>query len=604
MAAGNAPLSPLPGASGGCEICRTELRGITLRQLRALFEYVKKHCVQEGWYDKRTQELLTPDRVNLYHLCHWALKPLTQERQCSYVELVAESPEAQRPLWFVSHWWGEPLCAFIACLEEHARCRHLGDDAPYWVCAYANNQWRLDEEIASDPAESAFRKAMDVSEGTVQVIDENAVCFSRLWCRYEGFVSLTIGSKPYDLVAKRDPVGLYVWSYDLGGDGYFVRPMSEKVETGDLGGGEYVGLERTWEATVILDPQHKRAKRMSGYWANVSGSELKESEHHFPTHVANMAMASTVEAAQASVKDDRSAILNSIVRFVQPAWDLHAEPPAQHEAYFQLNALLRARFAIAAWTVGSKDRAAWGYDEFPRFVRESSIKEWSVDATKTSPGNDKNLHDIAEALPAMLATFEVCLDNMKCTNEGIQAIAERLPTSLVNLSLSMVGCDGVDEVSVCSLGKNMPHQLTHLVVIFSHGKVGEGDQNCYEEFWKTNQKVSDASMEYLAKGLPQSLETLVFDMRGWSMITDLGFQAFVEHLPEKLQKLQICLSACESMTIVALEMLAKRLPALDKLRELTLDLRDFPTELAEGDAGAEVMRMAWAPRDPAGLKMQ
>ena len=36
---------------------------------------------------------------------------------------------------FVSHWWGEPVVQFIACVAKQ-----LAETVPYWVCAYANNQ--------------------------------------------------------------------------------------------------------------------------------------------------------------------------------------------------------------------------------------------------------------------------------------------------------------------------------------------------------------------------------------------------------------------------------------------------------------------------------
>ena len=44
---------------------------------------------------------------------------------------------------FVSHWWGESVNDFIACLAAHAKDRvpNMMLDSGYWVCAYANNQW-------------------------------------------------------------------------------------------------------------------------------------------------------------------------------------------------------------------------------------------------------------------------------------------------------------------------------------------------------------------------------------------------------------------------------------------------------------------------------
>ena len=272
-----------PGAV--CQILKTELRGISPRQLLALYEHVKRCCVAEGW-KRRDGTALTPETVTLYDLNTYVILPSTEARRhecqfdengaqrrermsrsevpegkgitctqcavklrktsdravaywqchqrcggehtwcgacacCSFVELVsgvvtqsvrrcadgqcghvpmarskvypdkfgdaeeiactqcaarlelhapywlchrcggkhrlcsecAPKPapvpcrELQRPLWFVSHWWGEPLFQFISCLLQHARDRYYltaDDDSwldiPYWVCAYANNQ--------------------------------------------------------------------------------------------------------------------------------------------------------------------------------------------------------------------------------------------------------------------------------------------------------------------------------------------------------------------------------------------------------------------------------------------------------------------------------
>ena len=73
----------------------------------------------------------------MYDVNKYIIKPETEEKQCSYVELVApEDARAQTPTWFVSHWWGEPVMDFIACVEEHAKVRRLDpEEAVYWVCA-------------------------------------------------------------------------------------------------------------------------------------------------------------------------------------------------------------------------------------------------------------------------------------------------------------------------------------------------------------------------------------------------------------------------------------------------------------------------------------
>ena len=118
--------------SAACTIPETEERGISPRQLLALWMHIEASCVKEGWVGAReftaenadlpwveegkptvlsTKEMpvwhkikLTPKLVNLYDCNSYVIKPATSRRRCSYVELVAENVARQMPKWFVSHW--------------------------------------------------------------------------------------------------------------------------------------------------------------------------------------------------------------------------------------------------------------------------------------------------------------------------------------------------------------------------------------------------------------------------------------------------------------------------------------------------------------------
>ena len=51
------------------------------------------------------------------------------------------------------------------------------------VCAYANNQHKLDAEISGGSlAETSFALAMQISRGTVSVVDKNGKSWGRIWC--------------------------------------------------------------------------------------------------------------------------------------------------------------------------------------------------------------------------------------------------------------------------------------------------------------------------------------------------------------------------------------------------------------------------------------
>lgn len=142
---GAPPLLPWSSklASGGCTINETALCGITLKQLRAMYAQACEACRAQRWrsYDEASDscgtggaERIEPDALTLYELVHSWIEPQTETRKCSMVELLADGP--QPPRYFVSHWWGEPVKDFIACVAEHAHDhRHVGvdEDTPYWI---------------------------------------------------------------------------------------------------------------------------------------------------------------------------------------------------------------------------------------------------------------------------------------------------------------------------------------------------------------------------------------------------------------------------------------------------------------------------------------
>ena len=117
-------------------------RGIKPPQLLSLKAFIEMHAdesgVLRGWVD-RNGDSNHKDSLNLYDLVKYVVNPATAAYACSFVELVTPDGEEDTatPQWFVSHWWGEPVLDFIKCTEEHARVRDLGEDACYWVCAYA-----------------------------------------------------------------------------------------------------------------------------------------------------------------------------------------------------------------------------------------------------------------------------------------------------------------------------------------------------------------------------------------------------------------------------------------------------------------------------------
>ena len=94
----------------------------------------KKPAVEKPW------TIESEEKFNLYHADYWLINPATQDHGrggCSYVELVSTSAHEQRPQWFVSHAWLEPIVRFVLCLKRHALLRQLAPQHAYWVCDLA-----------------------------------------------------------------------------------------------------------------------------------------------------------------------------------------------------------------------------------------------------------------------------------------------------------------------------------------------------------------------------------------------------------------------------------------------------------------------------------
>jgi hypothetical protein len=171
-------------------IQKVEERGISHEQLVRVETFAATHC--PSWHDIRAAEdTLSMDTLNLYQLTPWCIKPATNERNCSMVELFSDSPCL--PTNFCSHWWGEPLRDFVACIGRHCAVRQLCFRSTfYWICAYANRQHALSEELNDDPKQTSFYKAMCLADCLLLILDNvgPAMPFTRVWCAYELFMAL------------------------------------------------------------------------------------------------------------------------------------------------------------------------------------------------------------------------------------------------------------------------------------------------------------------------------------------------------------------------------------------------------------------------------
>jgi len=288
-------------------IQRTEHRAITVDQLLRILRFIESEC--NNWKDTSPAHIsamsgqtLHAAIVNLYHFNTWCILPGTNEKNCAFVELLTS--QVQKPTFFCSHWWGEAVQDFVACVQEHASLRHFSEDTAFWVCAYANRQHSLNEELVLNPMETSFYRAMKLSEGVLLILDGEATAFTRIWCAFEESVALTDKNR--------------------------ASPMLLDIATRSTG-----------QVAILTDgPAASDAEQYS--WAGGAQYAQSQRQSRFPGQVLEAGARVRVQLCEASVKEDRIHILNCIA-----GCGLEDEPLTEHEAYDRVNGQLSAIFATA-----------------------------------------------------------------------------------------------------------------------------------------------------------------------------------------------------------------------------------------------------------------
>ena len=329
--AGVGIFADLVRSDGPIDIADSAFRAITLGQLKAVLAHAERRCEDEGWLGKRFDagthryERLAADEVNtykrplpnLYDVASHVISPATHghrlpdgSTQPSFVELIADGP--QRPSYFVSHFWGEPVKHFVGCLARHVQDRTKGEEGDgtcLWICAYATRQWSLATDVADDPSHMSFHRALQLSFGTIAIIDQAAHFFDRVWCCYEMYESLTMQEGERDVTARANGRHTFdVYHTSLG-----TQAPCRIVEHG------FLPPEAAALTEGVLDLER--------------GMDVK------------------LQLAKASVDADRRRILNSVVGGGR---DRSAEVLAEHPQYEEVNATLREFFHGLRWEAGPR----------------------------------------------------------------------------------------------------------------------------------------------------------------------------------------------------------------------------------------------------------
>ena len=390
----------------GCVISKPEERGITLHQLNELVLHIKRRCGAEEWKNVLDVQL-NAQTVTLYDAARYVISPATYTRGCSYVELIASSH--QRPKWIVSHWWGEPVLDFVATLDQHRSDRDLSlVESPYWICAYAKNQWDLKGEVSAIPSKSSFHRALSCVQGCVVLLDKKgATLFNRVWCIYEVFTVFSIPGHGimFDVYAK----------VDEGTHQFHGRPVKA------------VGITN---GATFADGRGK------------VGAERKElREKDFPLDLAELALSQKIEKSQASVDSDLTRILNIVAK----AKKLDLPIQGNNPKFEELNSIVTTGYAIKFLPAALSLRRDKIFFEALK-VGRSRLLLLDLDsiAAFTSPAAKR----LGESLPAGLQQIRLNLNNQG--DAFLEAAAYDKLHDLNNLSLRF---NAISETGMQSLVK-------------------------------------------------------------------------------------------------------------------------------------------------------
>lgn len=439
---------------GGIE--RTEHRGITLRQLQQVSAYAEEFCTR--WHDPTPGQQfsgnLRLDKMNHYHTNLWIIRPATEPKRCSFVELL--SSQAQPPTWFLSHIWSDRLVDFLRCIEQHMEVRGLGADSPYWVAAYAVRQ-HLPQDYGDNLKKTSLFKALEEANFRVLLLlDAHATPFLRTWCVFELIMCLEGESATLD-IATCDRSGVEVLTHGL-------TDEEEHLELESPGAGVRSKVAR---------------------------------EETFPIELAQMGMSVRFQATAASDEEDRAYIFNLVAET-----PLGRDPAAEHPKYQEVNARLASLFAATLWS-----RAADTDERTEMFAEALRSDVWRKSLYMPLQGMDSaGFTLVTDSFPPNLEELRLHLAGSSINDLDIDGLIRALPVGLKSLHLDLTHCAGITDRGVSRLADAIDFDKMLVFFNLAHTSTAKETQDWYAQMAARNEAAGrDDQKVDVAKALGVSI---------------------------------------------------------------------------------------------------
>lgn len=181
---GQAPDFKLPDLSTIVPAPKAADRAMTLRELRALADFVRRLCKVNLLKTSDGDHRLLWNQVSQHEICNLVIKRIIpQGTRCSWPDFVARKGQLRHADTFCCHYWGEPFRDFMAAVEQHAWDQKLMVDHSFWCCVSAFDQQErsISERLVDSPCMQALRQ----SQSTLLVLDRDCSIRSRAWCVLE-----------------------------------------------------------------------------------------------------------------------------------------------------------------------------------------------------------------------------------------------------------------------------------------------------------------------------------------------------------------------------------------------------------------------------------
>ena len=334
------------------------------------------------------------------------------------------------------------------------------------LLADANNQWKLDEEIAESLDQTSFRKALGLSIGCLSILDSGGMCFKRVWCSFEMHLAFTqVEGLKYEVyTAHEHKLGYKDTRSAVGiSDGPAIKAI---VQIPKEGGG-YDEYEPVGQLTE--EGTQEKATR----------------ESYFPLSLAEAAFGVMLETADASVEADKVKILNTIAG--QP--DLAAPFPTTHENYESLNALLRGRFAVVALRLMLEQGVS--IEKAATLVKGCGLKKLNLGFKGCKGFNAEAMQLITTNLPPELEALD--MEEKMLGPQHAVALAEGLKVlkGLTSLKINnqMIGDEGAK-----AMAEFLKVNSTLPVLNLSSNHIGPEGGNAMLEALKVNKTLTSLNL--------------------------------------------------------------------------------------------------------------